>query len=169
MKPSPQKNKILNCKIFNFTECSGCNLHWLSGKQEISIVCFLFIAFLTDKFQVILQSVTFVKYSKIFKRVIKFLSEMNKSGKNAPPKKKGKGIDPSQGIMQGIQSIHGWMSAQTKITPRATTHSKKIIVESSEEVRNNYSYSVLTYHIIGRRHGCDHNPHIRKPTEVAQC
>ena len=57
---------------------------------------------------------------------------MNKLGKNAKGKKKT-GLDPSQGIMQGIQSIHGWMSAQTKISPRGAV--KKQVVEiSSEEV-----------------------------------
>ena len=35
--------------------------------------------------------------------------------------------------MQGIQSLHGWMSAQTKITPKLKKKTK-IKEESEEEV-----------------------------------
>ena len=54
---------------------------------------------------------------------------MNKGGK-----KDKKKLNPSNGIIEGIQSIHGWMSAQTRITPKRQ-EKKKVVEVESEEVR----------------------------------
>ena len=69
-------------------------------------------------------------------------------------KQKQKKLDPSQGIMQGIQSIHGWMSAQTKITPKRPTV-KKIVESSSEEVNISLVNRPLMHLLMpGRRCRC---------------
>ena len=88
---------------------------------------------------------------------------MSKTGK----KQKKKALDPSQGIMQGIQSIHGWMSAQTKITPRGATQ-KKVVEISSEEVLNvNKTYTLIWDNIIGGRYRCTYQTYIWQSTEAA--
>ena len=63
---------------------------------------------------------------------------MSKGGKKGK-----KGLDPANGIIEGIQSIHGWMSAQTRITPKKP-EKKKVVEVESEEVKNQiYSLHIM--------------------------